>query len=275
MLKYNTSKYIFRDLLPEGRPVESKIISIFLEWLKKLEVTTPSILDLGCGIGNYSRILDEHGYCVTAVDRDLNSLNFLACESQGNSISIICADVHNIPVRANQKFQVIVASEILEHLENPQSVLDHINQLLDDRGIVFVTIPNGYGLWEMYHQITLRPRLHKILYFPFYWPFHLKNWLLQRQEKKDFPESKVKHRCSLNVESPHIQFWTYRRFVKLLKQHNFELLDVVNTGMSYNFLPFYYKIRSKKLDMLDIRIVDYLPHSISSGWMFKLKKANP
>jgi len=68
-------------------------------------------------------------------------------------------DVMNLQkVNLDQKFEVIVCGELIEHLENPGLMLDGIKPLMDENAILIITTPNpwsqnrlkliGSGEWE-------------------------------------------------------------------------------------------------------------------------------
>ncbi len=46
----------------------------------------------------------------------------------------------------NRKFDVVLAGEIIEHLENPKDHVENIKQLLSENGVAIFTTPNIYSL---------------------------------------------------------------------------------------------------------------------------------
>jgi|GEM_PF-2080855 len=259
-------------ILPEARPVENKVLSIFLDWLSNPEHEKLSILELGCGVGNYSRALGEKGHTVISVDIDYDSLAFLKKNDRSGNCGVICADVTTPVLRGEQRFDIIIASEVLEHVKEPDYVLEMMNRLIRPTGCIFITIPNGFGPWEVFNRIQSRPWFFKILYFPFYWPVYLRNCFLPSRKKDTEHPSREKYRCTLNRASPHLQFWTLGRFRNLLKEKHLQVVRTHNTSLSYVWLPFYHRLKCRALDNLDIRIADFLPHAMVSGWILKVQK---
>jgi 2-polyprenyl-3-methyl-5-hydroxy-6-metoxy-1,4-benzoquinol methylase len=129
----------------DNSPVEDKIFKIFVKWLQSGGVKNPNILDLGCGIGNYARKLAASGFRVTAVDIDLSSLKHLRGLDKTNSINALCADVSTRIVKNGVQYDIVVATEILEHIHEPEIVLHNIHTMLKTGGNAYISIPNGYG----------------------------------------------------------------------------------------------------------------------------------
>lgn len=58
------------------------------------------------------------------------------------------------------KFEVIVAGELLEHLDNPGSFLDSSGMLLEPDGIFIVTVPNGVAFRRGINSLLRRESVH-------------------------------------------------------------------------------------------------------------------
>jgi len=248
---------------------EMKLMSIFMDWIKGGGIISPRILDFGCGIGNYSRIFAEYGYTVTAVEIDHESLKYLKGQDTSGSIIAICGDITTEIFKEGVLYDVIIISEVMEHLDRPQEVLQIVGRHLSDNGFAIFTIPNGYGPWEIYNRIASRPLLHKIIYAPFYFPIYIKN-LLSKQNVQIIRKKRI--HCTMNSDSPHIHFWTFNKFLALLKEYGFKMREVRNSNISYKWMPYYYRIKNSKLDFIDVKVADYLPHFMVSGWIFKVSK---
>lgn len=107
---------------------------------KKLLHTSPSILDIGCATGSLLEFLRGRGWRVTGVDispgasyaRDVRKL-----------------DVKNIPLEENNfpaaSFDVVLASHLIEHLNDPSSFLRESARILKTSGYIFITTPNIDG----------------------------------------------------------------------------------------------------------------------------------
>lgn len=108
--------------------------------VKSIERIVPSgsaVLDLACGAGALTLRLKAAGYSMTACDLIPDKPQF------GGEIPLIAADLNQDFARLfPEKYSCVVASEIIEHLENPRHFLREIHKLLEPGGFVVVTTPN-------------------------------------------------------------------------------------------------------------------------------------
>ena len=84
-----------------------------------------SVLDLACGFGNFSLILEKNGAVVTGVDRSRNMIEIARKKSSNSSVSYLVADSDKIPVRSNS-FDTVVCNMALQDIEDVQSTLDEL-----------------------------------------------------------------------------------------------------------------------------------------------------
>lgn len=99
------------------------------------------ILDVGCGTGKLAEQLRLKKNCyVVGIERD----EVEARLAQQRCDKLLLADVEkleDIPFQAGY-FDIIVFADILEHLLNPEAVLQRFKKYLPDSGYVFVSVPN-------------------------------------------------------------------------------------------------------------------------------------
>ena len=104
--------------------------------------STPSyILDVGCGAGILAAELKMLGHVVDGIDISANAIE----RSRPHVRAGYCFDiVHDSwPKELEQKkFDVIIISEVIEHLFEPQALLEKAKFLLKKGGYLIVTTPN-------------------------------------------------------------------------------------------------------------------------------------
>ncbi len=149
---------------------------------------TGKILDYGAGVGQLTRqLLDLHRFnSVSATDimsvpRDLNG-----------KVEWIEQDL-NIPLPGHEDaFDVVVAAEVIEHLENPRFMIREIFRILRPGGTAIITTPNNES-WRA--LIALLMRGHFMAFSDSCYPAHI-TALLRKDFTRIFQESFFHHRAS-------------------------------------------------------------------------------
>ncbi|MCZ2807717.1 MAG: class I SAM-dependent methyltransferase [Candidatus Bathyarchaeota archaeon] len=107
------------------------------------------VLDVGCGHGLISEQIRKMGNYVTCVD--LPTITSLV--HRRLALVAVAADAEHLAFASNN-FDVVLASELLEHLWNPHVFLDEANRVLRDEGHAIIEVPEGReGLrWDSHIQ---------------------------------------------------------------------------------------------------------------------------
>jgi len=104
------------------------------------------ILDVGCGGGILSEPLARLGAKVTAVDACKENIEIAKFHSSKDEatkeINYICSTIEEFAECHEEKFDGIVASEIIEHVDNPQLFIQSMSSVLKDGGSLFITTLN-------------------------------------------------------------------------------------------------------------------------------------
>jgi len=110
---------------------------------KKIKKEGPfKIIDVGCGQKPYEQLFKPTAKSYTGVDLD-------------NTADVI-ADVQDLPFK-NGSFALALCFQVLEHVENPQKVVDEIYRVLNKDGRTILTT---HGIWYFhpgphdYHRWT-------------------------------------------------------------------------------------------------------------------------
>lgn len=101
-----------------------------------------SILDIGCGSGDFLRQLKKEGFqALSGVEP-----NKAMQQSIKQELNIcIYGDVSEIK---QQKFDCISLVKVIEHLSDPSSVINRSNELLNENGLLFLVFPRIGGIGE-------------------------------------------------------------------------------------------------------------------------------
>ena len=218
------------------------------------------ILDLGCGTGEYITIpLGCLGATITGIDTHCPSIERAHQRNHYENVHFQCISADKL---GNQQFDFIICSEVLEHLAKPARMLSIIKNLLKPGGVCIITIPNGYGPKEM------EIRLYK--FFDRLGLFSPIRYFISKSHKGSDQEVRLKD--SLNLNSPHIQFFSYRQFKRLVEEAGFSILKRRNRRFLSG--PFSNRLLSKSERLMDwnAKIADKLPLFLVSSWMFVIKQ---
>ena len=142
---------------------------------KKLKIVTEFLpkgkkfLDIGCGTGELLNRINNR-YCkLVGIDIDKNSVKFATQKIKyRKNISIIQSSLKDFK---GKNFDVCVALDFLEHLDNPRLALNKIYKLLKEGGKVIFTFPNFYDKFFIFlnTKIIKKQYEHKVSYSFFGW----------------------------------------------------------------------------------------------------------
>jgi 2-polyprenyl-6-hydroxyphenyl methylase/3-demethylubiquinone-9 3-methyltransferase len=100
------------------------------------------ILDVGCGSGLLVTLpLGSLGYNILGIDFDENSIKFANTQNIFREVRFEKGMIESI----NDKYDIILVCEVLEHVEKPIEFLNTVKSKLKSNGIIVLTAPNGYG----------------------------------------------------------------------------------------------------------------------------------
>jgi 2-polyprenyl-3-methyl-5-hydroxy-6-metoxy-1,4-benzoquinol methylase len=102
------------------------------------------ILDIGCGNGSLSNLIAQQGYEVVGVEESASGVklakhNFPNCH-------FIQGSIYNFPyAEIRDKFDIVIAAEVIEHLFFPKELLKSAKNTLKPYGCLILTTPyHGY-----------------------------------------------------------------------------------------------------------------------------------
>ncbi len=95
-----------------------------------------NILDFGCGQGAFSQRLADAGMIVDSCDIDTDQIKAIVNRK-------IKLDLNKeIKYSIHGKYDVVIALEIIEHLQNPWKYIGDCLELLKDDGVIVLSTPN-------------------------------------------------------------------------------------------------------------------------------------
>lgn len=127
------------------------IISLLKEYPKNIK-----ILDIGSSSGILLNELVDLGFNVENLyGLDISENAIKNCKLNGIANSFVM-DAQNITL--DQKFDVIIASDCLEHLKDDAKALNNWNGLLKEDGTLLVFVPAFMSLWSEHDVVNMHYR---------------------------------------------------------------------------------------------------------------------
>lgn len=96
---------------------------------------TTSIMDLGCGDGRACFLMANKagsGTKIVGIDYSAPRIEKAKKTSTFDNVSFVCGDIHDSLdklIKEGTVFDLIIANEVIEHLENPREVLDKLQKI--------------------------------------------------------------------------------------------------------------------------------------------------
>jgi len=165
-----------------------------------------NVLDVGCGEGGLGMLLKKrYGSKVNIIGIDISEEALKLAEPFYDKL--LQVDVENEDIRKilkGQKFDYIVAIEILEHLFKPELLVSKLKGILKPDGYIIVSFPN-FAFWK--YRIEC---------------------LLGR-----FPDQ------HLYSDAEHIHYWSFLQFIKFLNDCRLDVIEFDGVfGIPFSrFLP--------------------------------------
>ena len=210
--------------------------TVYYKILEEIKPET-KILEVGCSTGYFTKILKEHYNCVVdciEIDKEATKKAEQYCNK------IIVADVEELNFAdyfEKEYFDTIVLADVLEHLKQPEKVLENIREYLKDDGFLLISIPNIThasislslldGKWE-YKPIGLLDETHlrfftkesfiKLLEDKGYCPLKIKRVIVNPRDtefKTPYDDYPVEVRNY--IEKRNLDYNTYQFVFKVIK----------------------------------------------------------
>jgi ubiquinone biosynthesis O-methyltransferase len=210
------------------------------------------VLDVGCGNGSELALpLARLGFEVTGIDIHAPSIEHARqLGLDVTNLSYVCGRVEEL---TSPPYDVVILSEVLEHLREPRFLLSAALEHLNENGLIIVTVPNGFGEFEIDS-----------------WLFRI--FRLQRVVDAIARNNNQVTAATDNHASGHVQFFTRRQLQHLFADCS---LYVAREGVG-SFLagPFigHTLARSDRFIEWNARVTDKLPRVLASGWYFALRR---
>jgi SAM-dependent methyltransferase len=121
---------------------------------KEIKKNCP-LVDIGCGVGSNLSFLQSLGFMAFGMDSEIYSLSL--AKRRLSEIPLINGDLLELPFKTNS-VELIIATDILEHLQDDILGIKEIHRALKQAGKVILTVPAFQFLWGIQDNVGKHQR---------------------------------------------------------------------------------------------------------------------
>ncbi|MCM8787750.1 MAG: class I SAM-dependent methyltransferase [Candidatus Omnitrophica bacterium] len=136
--------YMIRKIL-----LKKTIEEVISDFKFKKQKESISVLDIGCGTGDYINIFTKYRIAYTGLDLSnyaINELRKKYPKEKYPELNFICEDIFKY--QSKDKYDIAFLSEVLEHINDEIEFLKIINNFLVKDGILILSVPYDQSLWS-------------------------------------------------------------------------------------------------------------------------------
>jgi SAM-dependent methyltransferase len=227
--------------LPENTFGQRKRLHVAAEILRAH--APRAVLDVGCGSGQLLTVPLAQNFpdiAFTGLDEDATSIGW----ARGRNPPANLRFVFPAELAEDARFGLVIASEVIEHVEDPVGFLIWLRSRLATGGAVFLTLPNGFGPYEsltFFYQLADR---------------------LGLRNRRTAPKGEL---TDTLAASPHINFFSFGAICRVIAQSGF----AIQRYQPRTFLcgGVFDRLVGGRLDW-NARVSEKLPAALASDWMF-------
>jgi len=123
-------------------------LSLFSKFINKRRVSlvlkyknSGNLLDIGCGTGDILSELSKY-FSIEGIDISSSAIKIASKKIDKKKLKKIDIESYFL----NKKYDIIIAFDVFEHLNNPKKIIKKIYTHLTQNGILIFIVPNNYGI---------------------------------------------------------------------------------------------------------------------------------
>lgn len=240
------------------------------------------VLDIGCGTGSYlTSPIARSGYKIVGLDSDDQSIAVAKRNTLGTVAEFFVGNIGEYQGR--EPFDVIILAEVIEHISCPETFMRECIARLSSRGWIIITIPNGYGWFEVdnwFWRFAGVGKAYRLAISFTDWclcgiarisRYFRTLFNLPRKDLAPVNRSKIVV-GTLNEDSAHVQHFRVASLKNLFKKVDVRVVNwrssVPVAGKIANFLFGW----SDALIRFNAFLGNFVPRPLASGWYIILEK---
>jgi SAM-dependent methyltransferase len=215
-----------------------------------------------------TRHLGNTGNEVLGIDLHQPCIDYAQNNFGHNTLEFRCLSAESLQ-ETSTHWDVIVLADVLEHLNDPMAVLRTCRRLLADGGRLLVSVPNGYGPFEIESALARVPLLGTGL-------LKLTSMTISVMDKFVFKGlwsramEVLPADIPYNHDSLHVQFRSERSWISLFETNGFQVHSKQN--LAFVSGPFSNTILRASSNFVAVNVwaAYRMPSAFTSNWAFEL-----
>ncbi len=187
------------------------------------------VLDIGCSQGILCLLLGREGFRVDGIDIAEEQIAYARnCLSKENQVvqervSFQIAEARDLPFE-DESFDTVIMGEFLEHITNPDSVLEQTRRVLTNGGRAVISVPFGEHRCEDHKRVYYTLSLYELLrHYLWVESMEIQNGFIYCvATRSEAPDEKAPHRMlleKLEAALPELEL-THRRAQERVAKQN-------------------------------------------------------
>ncbi|MGI8469847.1 MAG: class I SAM-dependent methyltransferase [Pyrinomonadaceae bacterium] len=128
----------FKIYKPENHPMRKRSYDFILNFIQPEHL----VLDLGCARGEITSTIAEKAKSVVGVDHNQELIDIAQKNHRRENLKFLCMDAIDYLKNTDEKFDILVLSHILEHIDEPQAFLEKFKNFFR---YIYVEVPDFDG----------------------------------------------------------------------------------------------------------------------------------
>ena len=139
--KFHKTAKIQNKIISEKNFTYRNLLGVINKYIRP---ETKKVLDIGCGVGTISLYLAKQGANIVGIDISRKAID--SCRKSARALKLkdkaqfICSTIEQI--KFTQKFDVIICSEVIEHVPKDKTFLKRIHKVLKKNGLLILSTPS-------------------------------------------------------------------------------------------------------------------------------------
>ncbi len=108
------------------------------------------ILDIGCGMGEFSRYAKAKYPLLDITGLDFSGYAVDKAKKSDNRMEYIAGDLYKMDMFKDSQFDYAISTEVFEHLTYPEKMIEEVHRILKPGGILVISTPLPKGDGTLY-----------------------------------------------------------------------------------------------------------------------------